>query len=463
MVVLALVYLAFSIILILKFIEAFLRVIAGVGFDRSRHVSDSGLLGVLFLIGCCSSRRPRSSSSKRARKQRQVSHHPGSSAGGSSGVRPRSESSIGLYKPPNGQFTHTHHHSGSHLPLPGSAAGSTHSGQPASVLRPEHALRPYHEDSDDESGHIMSSWQFFPTGGNGAGGRQGAYSPVDATPPKAEPTTSSGFSRVGGGRAHIDSPYAITHGPGVGVTGPSASSMVSQDASVSAGGAIGGAASTIGTRTRADSSTTRSRYDSLTTRNFAHATSGSGSGGYDDFQPTASRTTVAQYPMSTLPAGAMAPAHHVRTKSQTAIVEHALPVFRASGPPARLASTSAEEATVVQQQQKRRFSVFDDDDDDDDDDGDGDDNADSGGRDSHPRKKHWFQLRKTRRHSDGDAVAQQPQDLGPAPPPTEEEGGGGDGTAGTSRSFVVLREKRPGTSQPSMGPSSYRPPRSPAA
>jgi hypothetical protein len=71
---------------------------------------------------------------------------------------------------------------------------------PPSVLRPEHAMRPYKEDSDDEGGFIMRAWQPFPRPG---------YTPVEETP-SVQPT--SGFARVGGGRATYDTPYAITTG-----------------------------------------------------------------------------------------------------------------------------------------------------------------------------------------------------------------------------------------------------------
>src|SRR5262249_10453082 len=88
---------------------------------------------------------------------------------------------------------------------------------PPSVLRPEQALRPYKEDSDDENGYIMGAWQPFPGPG---------YHAVDEPPSPVLPrpsTSSTGFTRVGGGRAHFASPYAIASGskqvlpaPGVG-------------------------------------------------------------------------------------------------------------------------------------------------------------------------------------------------------------------------------------------------------
>jgi hypothetical protein len=99
------------------------------------------------------------------------------------------------YVPPNASFAQkdkvssSSHHSG---------------GPPPSVLRPQHASQPYREDSDDdaESGHIMGAWQSFP----GPGPRS-SYDRTSISTPHQH--SNSGFSRIGGSRAHYDSPYAI--------------------------------------------------------------------------------------------------------------------------------------------------------------------------------------------------------------------------------------------------------------
>ncbi|KAG2053743.1 hypothetical protein BDR06DRAFT_1008348 [Suillus hirtellus] len=103
------------------------------------------------------------------------------------------------YVPPNASFVQkdkvssSSHHSG---------------GPPPSVLRPQHASQPYREDSDDdaESGHIMGAWQPFP----GPGPRS-SYDRTSISTPHQH--SNSGFSRIGGSRAHYDSPYAIRSGP----------------------------------------------------------------------------------------------------------------------------------------------------------------------------------------------------------------------------------------------------------
>ena len=161
--ILGLIYLAFVLMLIVKLVEGLIRIFGGVGFHESRHVVDSGLLGVLGLVGCCGSRRPRRRS--RYRQEPQPTTLPLS--------RPT---------PPFKDVT----------PTP--------SGPP-SVLRPEHALQPYKEESDDETGFIMGAWQPFP--------RPGYNAVDDQASSDAASAPKSGFARVGGGRAHYDSPYAI--------------------------------------------------------------------------------------------------------------------------------------------------------------------------------------------------------------------------------------------------------------
>ena len=56
--ILGLIYLAFLLMLIVKVVEAILRIVGGIGFGRSRHVVDSGLLGTMGLMGCCGPRHP---------------------------------------------------------------------------------------------------------------------------------------------------------------------------------------------------------------------------------------------------------------------------------------------------------------------------------------------------------------------------------------------------------------------
>ncbi|KAG1798126.1 uncharacterized protein HD556DRAFT_1440461 [Suillus plorans] len=57
LIVLCLVYLTLFLILVIKVIEAVVRILGWVGFDHSRRPVDSGLIGVLSLFGCCGPRR----------------------------------------------------------------------------------------------------------------------------------------------------------------------------------------------------------------------------------------------------------------------------------------------------------------------------------------------------------------------------------------------------------------------
>lgn len=177
LIILALVYLAFFLMFVVKLIEALVRTFGGVGFHRTRHVVDSGLYGAFGLAGWFGSQ-------PRERPKRQGQHRrSGSGSGSGPGLRLGS-SQMFLAKPG----------------VPSVATPS--SSAPPSVLRPEHALQPYREESDDEDGYIMGAWHSYTKPGYAAVEDQPFAVP---TPPQK----SSGFTRVGGGRAHFDTPYAI--------------------------------------------------------------------------------------------------------------------------------------------------------------------------------------------------------------------------------------------------------------
>ncbi|KAJ7098614.1 hypothetical protein B0H15DRAFT_821497 [Mycena belliarum] len=340
LVILALVYLALALMLLIKLVEALVRIVGRVGFDRSNHTVDSGLLGACGLLGCCGSRKrrvPRHRTQNRSHGY--ASPHP---------THTRASDSSSTYLPPAALGTD-------------SKKGSIHSQQPPSVLRPEHALRPYREDSDDESGYIMGAWQPFPRPG---------YAPVKEA---ATPVPASGFSRVGGGRAHIDTPYA----------------------------AIAPAEST---RTLEWPAMDAARAE-------------------DDAPPMSSvmrRQSPEAVPPgagpSGVPAGAMLP--HIRTKSQTAIIEDA-PLMAGSRPPSR--------AKMSQQQQQQQANDYED--------------GESDGEQR--RKKPWYHIRRHRPHSEG------------TPPPSAypPQGNAEQAAAATAdvpagRSFVVIRKPQAAPGRP---------------
>ncbi|KAF7302291.1 TRP domain-containing protein [Mycena indigotica] len=323
LVILALVYLALALMLVIKLVEAAIRIVGQVGFDKSTHVVDSGLLGACGLLGCCGSRKRRVP--KHRTRQRRTYAAAQVSDGGSSTFVP----------PPL---------------LSGDSASkkSIHS-QPPSVLRPEHALRPYREDSDDESGYIMGAWQPFPRPG---------YNQVEKS---SAPPPSSGFSRVGGGRAHIDAPYAITPGAPAPATPPNGSS------------------SSLAWPAVEDTPSMAS-----VPRRQSPETVMTGSG---------------------LPRGAMQP--HMRTKSQTAIIENAPMLASSSRPPSRPQHPSEELE----------------------DDSDSDGQVEVGQR----KKKPWYHIRRHRPQSEG-----VPPSAFPAQ--TAEQAALATGDTPPGRSFVVIRK-----------------------
>ncbi|OAX43236.1 hypothetical protein K503DRAFT_681582 [Rhizopogon vinicolor AM-OR11-026] len=364
LIVLCLVYLAFFLILVIKVIEAVVRIVGQVGFDHSKRPVDGGLIGVLSLVGCCGQR---SSRERRRYKATGVRH---SAVVRDSFNAPDSSS----YAPPNASFAQK---------VKGSSSSHHSSGPPPSVLRPEHALQPYREDSDDdaESGYIMGAWQPFP----GPGSRLSYDRALNSTPPQS---AKSGFSRVGGGRAHYESPYAI------------------------AGGA-------------AESSTFT--FPSMERKGSGPAPNGAGTKTiYDDEQlptPTASMANVARLPALTnsgLPPGAMMP--H-RTKSQTAIIIRDVAALSAS--PVN-APAQEEHPSVAAKTTSGESRTSDPD---------------------QPKKRHWYNIRRNRRHSDGDRLD---SGVGEAEP----EGVSPPKDAG--KSFVVIRARKPQSSQPDTRPQSHR-------
>jgi len=316
LIILVLVYFAFSLILVVKLIEAAVRIVGGVGFDRSHHLVDSGLLGTCGLFGCCGPR-PRHRSRRRRYRAREVPNPDVS-------FIPQAMSGVGK--------------------------NSIHSGAPPSVLRPEHALRPYREDSDDENGHIMGDWQPFPRPVNQP--FRDSLSPTQSPTPQ----NSSGFSRVGGGRAHYESPYAIASG--------SAQMFPSMEPDI---------------------------YTSPLAA-FSEDESSS---------PSISRNQA-----SSLPPGAMNPVH-IRTRSQTAIVENSS-ILR-GGSESRTGGAFSPPPVII-------------------------DGPDSDSDAGHAKKERWYQKLRPRPRSEGSS------------PPVHDDGFlSPTSPTQPGRSFVVIRGHKPQT------------------
>jgi hypothetical protein len=327
--IIGIIYLALVLLLTTKIIEGVTRIVGKVGFERSRHTVDSGLLGVCGMLGCCGSRKRTSTSPRHRAKHTDL---------------PKIAS----------QTT---------LPLTGPRDSTPTQSAPPSVFRPEHALRPYREENDDDTGYIMGAWRPFPRPGYAAVG-VGDH----GTPPESPSKSGTGFSRIGGGRSHFDTPYSIATGSAY--TFPSASLDTPQRHSHESNPSV-----------------------------------------------TPSFTNAERQPYPSLPPGAMAP--HVRRKSQSAVIEHvpAPPKAAPSLPSSQLAINAPSSYRRHSQLSEVVSPVTDDD----------------THEVSQPKKRYWFQLRKPRRHSDGDDARPREEELTDKP-------------AETGRSFVVLRDRKP--SQP---------------
>ena len=385
LIILGLVFVALSLMLVVKLVEASVRITGGIGFNRSKHAVDSGLFGACGLLGCFSPRKPR----KREPRHGQSKHsypatpmhpkHTYHDSEGSSFVPPVFPNAL---------------ESSPKFPGSTSRKGSANSGPP-SVLKPEHAMRPYKEDDEDE-GYIMGAWQRVSSPGYT---QIFSESPQPSTPisenqptkPSLSTTTvaHSGFSRVGGGRAHIDTPYAITAGS---------------------------------THTFPPSGQQSFRHPNLP---------------YLDDSPLPSLSTVNQYDLNALPPGAMQPSH-TRTKSQSAIIEDAN--MQGSGAPAttRLPLTPPGPSSgrllhplVLSGQ----LPV---------------DHTDADSERAPPKKRPWYRIMRKRAVSTGSPPS---SPLIPQAQPVDDEFGGLGNTPQPGRSFVVIRKTQPGRSgQPSCDP-----------
>ncbi|KAG9051029.1 hypothetical protein FS837_000137 [Tulasnella sp. UAMH 9824] len=197
-----LIYIFFALMLFVKILEGLVRLIGRVPFDRSRHSTDSGLLGAIGLLPYFRRRR--------RNKTRRHRYHPSSEQ--------RNRDSRGDTIDPSRPQSR-YNSSGSTHPLMGQAPtpgqgpyqlkslGTTTSVP--SYLRPEQASTPYQEDADDlDAGYILGAFHDDYVPPSARGRRQStATTSTPAPPPPQE--SSTGFTRVKGGRANFDNPFAI--------------------------------------------------------------------------------------------------------------------------------------------------------------------------------------------------------------------------------------------------------------
>jgi hypothetical protein len=379
--------------LVVKLIEAFVRIFGRVGFHRTRHVVDSGLYGACGLAGWFGSQ-PR-------RRPRRNGHHHRPSGSGSAPPLRIASSQLSLAKP------------GHQLPTPSSSA-------PPSVLRPEHALQPYREESDDEDGYIMGAWHSYTKPGYSAV-EDHAFTDLTLLPQKA-----SGFTRVGGGRAHFDTPYAIQSGSMASLDGdampPNHAVMPRSPIIITLPPHSDSAQSP---QPRASPGV--DNLQSNAANNNRPGSSGSGGSGPSP-SPVIGRAAGRQ----NLPHGAMPPAHF-RVQSQSAIVVN--PGFMGNSP-GTVGSSGSGNGTGTSnvpgnmspiRMPPIRYA------------------SDDGSFDSAPvtpKKKPWFKGLRVKGHSDSS-----PPDDEEAGPPTDNTGGNAPG-----RSFMVVRKGQ------SQGPSHRKDP-----
>ncbi len=213
----------------------------------------------------------------------------------------------------------------------------------------------------------MGSWQAFPAPGYGLVDDRAPSPPIEAAavPP---PPTKSGFTRLGGGKAHFDSPYAIQASSAASTPKqefPSSERILPLPAQSSPSPTPLPPFRNVGVDTPSNRST----------------------------------VTVNHQVTSGLPPGAMSPARpagHVRTKSQTAIIEDASVYFThlSEGGGSSSSGAAAQMGLRDDPLQPPQILVEDD----------GGDSSDT----TEPKKGHWFNFRKNRRMSASEATPMTP-------------------------------------------------------
>ena len=394
--------------LLVKIVEGLVRLFGGIGFDRSKHTMDSGILGACGLLGCCGPR-------KKRRSRRHSHRHKHQEM-----LAPR-DSDLSSYLPPAGSAINN----GGFFTQSRKGSGNS---QPPSVLKPEHANRPYKEElvvDNDDDGYIMGAWRpsprpssgYFPVSDGpqttvpGNFVLQPPQKPKLSSSPSPGSTTTPGFSRIGGGRSHIDTPYAITTGsthtfPSIGHQSPS----LNQSSSALAGQPLF----------------------------YEHSLEDN-----EDDLPLALSNVESGIALGNngLPLSAMDA--HIRTKSQSAIIENYLPAgsglspakqYQAFQPPARRKYLSQDFLRPSENTLPTNKFMF----------GGGPDPDDDSGdeEDQQKKKKPWYHLRRPRLHSTEGHTSTSPSitDLGGGGAVDGEMGGLVPGDSKQQRSFVVIRK-----------------------
>ncbi|CAE6481090.1 unnamed protein product [Rhizoctonia solani] len=216
LIIAGIIYLTFVIVLLFKILEGLVRLVFKVSFDRSHHSVDTGLFGALGQAGCCGGR---SKNKRRSRGHRyQLSGSISGSSNSKAGLMGRSSSGMeypnAAYQPPaNGNYPPNAAYA--NYPPPNGLNSYPPGPSPQSYLRPEQIWQSYQEADEDDAGNIMQSWnkyQMSPAQSNlqvPVASQPGPGPGYQAVPTNNASTPSSGFSRVKGGRAHYDSPFAI--------------------------------------------------------------------------------------------------------------------------------------------------------------------------------------------------------------------------------------------------------------
>lgn len=401
LVIQGIILLFYLLVLLVKLVEAVVRIIVHAPFDESTDEFDSGLLGAFSKASCCGEGLIRPSGRRRKGRRR-----PRGVGGGRRARHSTTASQQGMLDASQ---------SSSLGKSAGSDAYGQYDGATPAGFEPQLGYFPPGPPNDPgyAQGFIMGGWRPPPTGPYGAPPadylhmqqRGGAPVPVDGQPP-ADGSPQRSFSKVRGGKAAFETPYTVQ---------PTSPTPVND-----------------GSRSPGPNQPLLSARQSPALAPFPSSSSSS------------------PHPAASPPPNAR-PTGHVRKKSETAVVDYANPPAHFYHSPGGQSMPSFSQAAYAagvppqRQQQLRQqqlTSAFgraaddDDDDNDDDDDGYSDDSTDT-----KPRRRSWF----LRNHQKGDISDSE----------DDSRGGRAAGAAGPSQSpsrWPFGRRSRPSSDSVKRGP-----------
>jgi hypothetical protein len=225
----AIIFVFFLLILLIKAVEGFIRLFGGVHFDESTHPLDGGLFGAIADLDCLNPKGGKAAERKRRKRGSKQLQRNVSAVGSLTTQMMLDRHSLGVMRPTTTPYA--------------SEMGQNQNAPPSSFfpaytppLGPPPMGRRSSDDQPYGGGHIMDAWRPSPGSGTGPQHSQGGYhdpyqpatpgtyaqgrsqsSPLALAPPLDNPGgafPNSGFAVIRGGRSDVENPYSVKPGTG---------------------------------------------------------------------------------------------------------------------------------------------------------------------------------------------------------------------------------------------------------